>query len=488
MGRHHFMRHRVFFSTVLALTLSSAGPALAKDDAPLLDIFIGTLAVENGEVILTRCDLVENRYVLRDEKGGSAVGDYLKRGTPGSAEIIGSYSEGKGRSILTVADIDNIKPGGNCHLGAALAGFLAEAETPASGSAVGATKADAAFVGHYYLSGAMETGSELMLRPDGSFDWYISYGSVDQAAKGTWTRDGDAILLKRADTMGKPFYGYLETVAWDGDAENILLARERDSAEETVRAACPFLIDPNALRVSVDTTTVPPPPVIPGRVATRAKIEPKAAAAKALTEAMAARTQVEALARTMMAQPQPPRGDDARKAMAEEALSDWVLARDIAYQAASDAGLPTPDIAAPVLPASCQLPTEAKKASTSPTEWQGGIGVRVVDLASRQGATRVRVKLRFADGHEETIVTARRGAAIRPGKTASPVIGITLQADYAPGRDQDFTIAPITSGFVYFSIAADQLAEPVFITLRLRIAGEALVPDAFGRGRYERQK
>ncbi|WP_139198144.1 hypothetical protein [Sphingomonas gellani] len=49
--------------------------------------------------------------------------------------------------------------------------------------------------GHYYLSGVMETGSELLLRPDGSFAWLMSYGAVDQEAQGKWRIDGDAVLL-----------------------------------------------------------------------------------------------------------------------------------------------------------------------------------------------------------------------------------------------------------------------------------------------------
>ncbi|RYY17184.1 MAG: hypothetical protein EON55_02745 [Alphaproteobacteria bacterium] len=49
--------------------------------------------------------------------------------------------------------------------------------------------------GHYYLSGVMETGSELLLRPDGSFAWFMSYGAVDQEAQGRWRVDGDAVLL-----------------------------------------------------------------------------------------------------------------------------------------------------------------------------------------------------------------------------------------------------------------------------------------------------
>jgi hypothetical protein len=50
-------------------------------------------------------------------------------------------------------------------------------------------------VGHYYLSGVMETGSELLLRSDGSFAWFMSYGAMDQEAEGTWRVDGDAVLL-----------------------------------------------------------------------------------------------------------------------------------------------------------------------------------------------------------------------------------------------------------------------------------------------------
>jgi hypothetical protein len=41
--------------------LATATPASAP-----LDIFTGTLANEHGAAMLTRCDLVENRYHLRE--------------------------------------------------------------------------------------------------------------------------------------------------------------------------------------------------------------------------------------------------------------------------------------------------------------------------------------------------------------------------------------------------------------------------------------
>jgi hypothetical protein len=41
-----------------------------------------------------------------------------------------------------------------------------------------------ALSGHYYLQGATEVGSELLLTEDGKFQWMLSYGAVDQFAKG----------------------------------------------------------------------------------------------------------------------------------------------------------------------------------------------------------------------------------------------------------------------------------------------------------------
>ncbi|CAI8839520.1 Signal peptide protein [Pseudomonas sp. IT-93MI4] len=50
--------------------------------------------------------------------------------------------------------------------------------------------------GHYYLTGAMEMGAELMLRKDGTFDAGVSYGSADGFAKGTWRVENHTVTLK----------------------------------------------------------------------------------------------------------------------------------------------------------------------------------------------------------------------------------------------------------------------------------------------------
>lgn len=49
--------------------------------------------------------------------------------------------------------------------------------------------------GHYYLQGVNETGSELLLRPNGGYEWGMSYGAVDMSSTGEWTfKDGKLTL------------------------------------------------------------------------------------------------------------------------------------------------------------------------------------------------------------------------------------------------------------------------------------------------------
>jgi len=52
--------------------------------------------------------------------------------------------------------------------------------------------------GHYYLTGAMEMGAELLLRKDGTFDAGVAYGSADGFAKGTWQVENQTVTLKSA--------------------------------------------------------------------------------------------------------------------------------------------------------------------------------------------------------------------------------------------------------------------------------------------------
>jgi hypothetical protein len=59
--------------------------------------------------------------------------------------------------------------------------------------------------GHYVLQGVMEVGSELWLKPDGSFEYMLAYGAADYWAKGTWRHEGNAVVLQSAGKEEAPF-------------------------------------------------------------------------------------------------------------------------------------------------------------------------------------------------------------------------------------------------------------------------------------------
>lgn len=49
--------------------------------------------------------------------------------------------------------------------------------------------------GHYVLENAHETGSELLLRPDGHFEYTLAHGAADYKATGKWHVAGDTVVL-----------------------------------------------------------------------------------------------------------------------------------------------------------------------------------------------------------------------------------------------------------------------------------------------------
>ena len=77
-------------------------------------------------MILTRCDLVQNRYVLRDRKdqgGGETPVAKLRARlktlkAPVYVEVIGQYVEvqGENGNGLEVIGLENLTPAKSCHL------------------------------------------------------------------------------------------------------------------------------------------------------------------------------------------------------------------------------------------------------------------------------------------------------------------------------------------------------------------------------------
>src|SRR5215475_10447468 len=58
---------------------------------------------------------------------------------------------------------------------------------------------------HYVLQGVMEVGSELLLKPDGTFEYMLAYGAADYWAKGTWQHKGNAVILHTNGEEEEPF-------------------------------------------------------------------------------------------------------------------------------------------------------------------------------------------------------------------------------------------------------------------------------------------
>jgi hypothetical protein len=55
---------------------------------------------------------------------------------------------------------------------------------------------DPGLEGHYVLNGQMEVGSQLLLRPDGQFEYMLAYGAIDQYGSGCWSVNGTTLALK----------------------------------------------------------------------------------------------------------------------------------------------------------------------------------------------------------------------------------------------------------------------------------------------------
>jgi hypothetical protein len=63
-----------------------------------------------------------------------------------------------------------------------------------------------ALAGHYYLQGVHEVGSELLLHPDGRFEYFLAYGAYDESATGTWKVQDGRVLLNTAGTATPPSF------------------------------------------------------------------------------------------------------------------------------------------------------------------------------------------------------------------------------------------------------------------------------------------
>ncbi len=108
----------LIFSLVFPFTTFANSP----DPKESMDIFMGTLTIQDNKAILTRCDIAQNEYVLKDADWSKqkAVSGFLSKATklkqPIYAEVIAAYKNEKDINILLVDSIENLTEAKSCHL------------------------------------------------------------------------------------------------------------------------------------------------------------------------------------------------------------------------------------------------------------------------------------------------------------------------------------------------------------------------------------
>jgi hypothetical protein len=331
---------------------------------------------------------------------------------------------------------------------------------------------DASLAGHYYLSGVMETGSELLLKADGQFEWYISYGSVDQVAQGRWGRTGQTVTLA-ADVAAAdaPLFRADEVIPWDGDAERQLRRFERAEQEAIIAARCPWSIATTTTLWSYDLANPNPA----GEAELAKASEAKLAAEAARDEA----SRIIAKAAAMTA-------SEDERAAANVAMEMWFQAQADMAQAHHDANLPEPDIGSPAVPPECQLPDEESYQPIPESEWRRGVGVVIGDPAREMRLSHVEVTFVFGDGHHETTKTRQGGFAFAPVRSRTAVEQIVLALSEPVSRSATLAIKPLPEGIQAVIVDTQQIVEPAFSVMRLDVEGENLIPKDMPRGRYSR--
>jgi hypothetical protein len=336
-------------------------------------------------------------------------------------------------------------------------------------------------VGHYYLSGISEVGSELRLRPDARFEWMLAYGSMDQSASGTWRVDGTTLILStdRPDTSA-PLAVLGAFTPWDVDAENAMRRKTLDATEAAIAARCPFLANvyPVALspRLYFDDA---------GREAAKAAAVKEIAAVVERERASRARAEIAAAA-AMSA------STDKADAMANAntALTAWQKDDADVYDVHNRAGLQRPRRETPRLPAACIMPMFVEADSEINTDWARGRGIQVRFADQELSARPMDVVFHFRQAADLKVTSDRDGYALLPVGAAQAWTRVSLVIP-TPNGPRTVTLPvspPQPTGIQAILLNEKALVAPPFETMRLTISGNELRPeDQFAGGKYSRQ-
>jgi hypothetical protein len=343
----------------------------------------------------------------------------------------------------------------------------------------GAAAPQSDFSGHYYLHGIHEVGSELLLRADGTYEWFLAYGAMDQQSEGHWQREGDAITLTpNPIAKDTPIFSLGPILPWDDAFERLPQDEAYEALVAKFKARCPFLYDEDSMVESAMAPSSFDPP-------TPAQIKRAADAAGAEKEARAAFEQAASSAVNASDLDRGPRSAEAKAARLV-----WQGARDAMRQAEVDAGLRYSKLAGPVLPGRCAIPDQPDPATIKAADRIGGYAVKLSDPSVGLSFSGILVTFQYSDATVATATSNNGGRAWAPHKAGVALTGVTLGIrtdETAAMQQQSFKFAIARDTIQAIAVNSRAVTPPPFTSMRLRIDGDELV-GFDDRGRYAKAR
>ena len=365
----------------------------------------------------------------------------------------------------------------------------------------------AALAGHYTLQGAGDAASELLLKPDGQFEFSLSYALAVETARGRWDVAADSVVLRTQSAGATPVFSLDRSLPWNPDAQKRLLEFAQERRETTIEQACGFVktyrdgLASGELAAIADLTG----PIDPAR---RREAEASLAPALAALEQsrIALETAAAAAIEARVRHPEPcwppvASAADAAAAAAEAAMAAANGAKPLPDEAAPANEMEAAERAAQIylqqlrqvwrLHATAERPTpdlrpaqfDAERCAPAWAVDQGGYAVVVGDPKLGARAQGIGVEFVYSDGRSEHTETGPSGWALAAQRKGVRLKEVVLQPADLPPQ----TLALDEGQGRIFAITLDSAAaRPVpfdWIVLS-QDDGALIMPNV--RGRYVR--
>jgi hypothetical protein len=329
-------------------------------------------------------------------------------------------------------------------------------------------------VGHYYLDGVRETGSELLMTADGRYQWYLSYGAVDQSSEGKWTRSSNrVVLMPDQSEQAGPTVKLGKTGPWDEPAERRYRAQLDNEAAALMIKRCPlrgYVSAPSTWTSLED-----------------GKTDWAAVAEQAVVDAKAVKVFADAALARWASLPDGTAEWDKALAAATKAVGDYEHAGDVARYAYSKANRLPPKLPAIVYPARCDQPSRLGDSDRMQGKWHPHIALRARDPVAGLHFVDSRFILIFSDGTRADTVTGSGGWAFVPLRAGLKVTAVLVAGKDASTKGVTLPVELTGPGVLSVEVNSAAIAKPAFETMTLIVKDDGdLVPEGWSEGRYSK--